>query len=305
MIRRIGPVSISWDESGSSPCDEGADWPIRALSASQASAKLGADGASWFNQASWSGIEAHAWSAWISNRSRDAAIWNDAFPGAFREALSVVIPAVLRREGLFDGHGAIVAPDPARPDDGVFISGLSGSGKSTFTISAAQGGARFVSDDSVAIGPDPAGLRGWSRRSSISLDASLYPRLLAAVPSRHIDGKVWFNGRDVFGPLFVDSLSVRALLFLVPADGARGRDAVSSTPARITPADAYKRLLMAHPILTLDRGARNCFGVVRALASLPAYFMTSGEDLIRSPTWACSVLTSLLEVAPVPAATAI
>ena len=154
MLQTIGPVSIGWGASSeeTSQTHQSPGWWVSLLDPSEASRRLGSPGVPWFNHADWSGIETADWVAWISNRSKAARVSRESPGGALGEPLSVVIPAILRREGLVDGHGAIVAPDPRRPDDGIFITGLSGSGKSTLTVSAALGGARLVSDDSVAIG---------------------------------------------------------------------------------------------------------------------------------------------------------
>lgn len=299
MFQTIGPVSIRWDRpSEETPhAHQSPDWWVSSLGDEEASRRRGPDGAAWFNEDGWSGIETREWVAWISNRAREAAVWGQTGEAASREALSVVIPAILRREGLLDGHGAIIAPDSRRPDEGVFVTGLSGSGKSTLAISAALGGARLVSDDSVAIGPEIGSLRGWSRRSAMSLSAPAHRLLFPDAPRREVEGKVWFDARDLLGSRYVDSLRVRCVVFLEPAADRGGETAPSVTSSQpIGSADSYRRILMGHPILSMDVGARKCFGVVRALADMPAYRMVTGRDALESPRAASAALSALLPI---------
>ena len=295
MIQRIGPVSIGWPSPADDPAapHPPADWWVRSLTAAEASCRRGQSGALWFDSGDWSGVETASWVAWISNRGKDAAAWGEGTGPALREALSVVIPAILRRDGLLDGHGALVAPDPSRPDDGVFITGLSGSGKSTLAVACALAGARFVSDDSLAIGSSPHGLRGWSRRASMSLAGSIHRRLLPGRVHDEVNGKVWFDAAATFGDLAVDSLQVCSVLFLHRAsDGSR--QASAGEPSAFPPADAYRSLLMGHPILAIDSGARACFRVVRSLVDLPAFRMANGADVLENPKLACAALARLL-----------
>ena len=295
MILRIGPVSIGWpslaEDKASQPPP--ADWWVRSLGASEAAYRRGPEGIRWFDNGEWSGIETPEWMAWIGNRLKVAATWGGTDGVAVGEARSVVIPAILRREGIVDGHGAVLAPDPKRPDDGVFITGLSGSGKSTLAISAVLGGARLVSDDSVAIGLGPDGWRGWSRRSSMSLSAATHRRLLPNGPGQEVDGKVWFDAKSTFGEQVVESVRVRSVVFLERPSDSRSAPAIATSFA-ISPADAYRRLLMGHPILAMDRGARKCFKVVRALAELPAYHVVTGTNVLRDPKSVSAALALLL-----------
>jgi len=248
----------------------------------------GPTGASWFNDSEWSGVETSEWVAWVSNTRRAAAVWGVTEALGRREALTVVIPAVLRREGLLDGHGAVIAPDRSRPHDGVFVSGLSGAGKSSLTVSSALAGARFVSDDSVAIGLVASDVLAWARRSSISLTARMYSELLAESADHFLAaGKVSLDARTAFPNGCADFLKVRAVAFLARGVGERTRSTA------ITPAGAYQRLLMGHPILAVDTGARRTFAVVRRLASLPCYDVAGGSDLLE-PQTACETIASLL-----------
>ena len=240
----------------------------------------------WFNDDQWSGVETDAWVAWISNRDRRAALWAHTEESA-REALSVVIPGVLRRERVLDAHGAVVAPDPARPDDAVFITGLSGAGKSTLALTSVLGGARFVADDSAAIGLTGSALVSWPRRSLMSLDPAMASRLLPERARASFGDKDFIDARDFFPGQFASSLTVRALAFLERGSGQ------ASQWGRISPSLAYRQLLMGHPILAVDRGARHCFEVVRRLADVPAYRLAGGTDLLE-PETACATLTALL-----------
>lgn len=249
----------------------------------------GVSGARWFNDDEWSGVETEAWTAWVGNRERLAAVWADS-PEAAREALSVVIPGALRREGVMDAHGAVIAPDPARPDDAIFVTGLSGAGKSTLAMTSALGGARFVADDSAAIGFVGPKLVSWPRRSMMSLTPEMAGRLLPDRVREAYGDKDFIDGRDLFPKQFASSLAVRAVAFLERGPGQDTQ--VSPVP----PSLAYRQLLMGHPILAVDRGATRCFDVVRSLAALPSYRVAGGADLLE-PANACSTLSGLLSPA--------
>jgi hypothetical protein len=252
----------------------------------QAPAPRGLREAPWFNTEEWSGVETKDWSAWVGNRGRQASLWGRSAEAA-REALSVVIPGALRRESVMDAHGAVIAPDPARPDDAIFVTGLSGAGKSTLAATSALGGARFVSDDSAAIGLVGTRLVSWPRRSLMSLTPSMVERLF---PDRARDtrgDKDFIDARDLFPAQFAPALTVRAVAFLELGPGEESE--ASSVP----PAVAYGRLLMGHPILAVDRGAASCFAVVRRLAALPSYRLVGGAALLK-PQNACSTLAALL-----------
>ena len=293
MSLSVGPITLDWKASGT-PTDTSHGWTVEYLD--RPPAVRGPQGARWFNDDEWSGVETSQWLAWISNISSVAAVWSAVEKLARRDALAVVIPAVLRRQGLLDGHGAVIAPDKDRPDDAIFVTGLSGSGKSSLTVACALGGGRFVSDDSVAIGQDQTSLRAWARRSLLSLSPEMFDRFLPEAAGSVFEGKRLFDARTTFERCFVDSQRVLAVAFLEgatpPDEGIRGgpeRTVVSP----IEPAEGYRRLLMGHPILALDRGARPCFQTVRALSDLPCYSVTRGRDLL-DPATACKTLASLL-----------
>ena len=280
---KIGPLSISWDLSTRPELGTG-HWVVRPID--PAPVARGPRDARWFNDDEWSGVETAAWTAWVSNRDRCAALWASSSEAA-REALSVVIPGALRREGVMDAHGAVIAPDPARPDDAVFVTGLSGAGKSTLAMTSALGGARFVADDSAAIGLVGANLVSWPRRSSMSLTPDMARRVLRDRPRETYGDKDFVDGRDLFPAQFASSLTVRAVAFL---ERGPGQDTQVSP---VSPSLAYRQLLMGHPILAVDRGARRCFDVVRRLAALPSYRVAGGTDLLE-PAKACSTLSALL-----------
>jgi len=213
-------------------------------------------------------------------------VWGANRSLAVRDAIAVVLPAALRRDGFFDGHGAVIAPDIARPDEAVFVTGLSGAGKSTLTASCAVAGARILSDDSVAIGRHEGRLMAWPRRPGIGLSAEMHQRLLPGVAVRALDNKFFFNARRVFGARKVESLEVKAVVFL-----ERGRTETEST--FLSSSDAFGRLLMGHPALAIDALGKRCFDVVRDLSRLPVHRMSGGEDLIE-PKTAAATLARLL-----------
>lgn len=299
MSLSVGPVTVDWiPRAGSGVAGRPVGfWGVELMDIPPF--LRGPSDAPWFNDGDWSGVETPTWLAWISNnRSRSAAVWGATEELARRDALSVVVPAVLRREGLLDGHGALIAPDPARPDHGVFVTGLSGSGKSSLTVSCALGGARFLSDDSVAIGWAGTHLRAWPRRSAISLSPQMRRRLVPDAQGRVFEDKIVLDARTTFPDRYADSLQVCALVFLErgPAAGDASGAPPPSSPTRVVrieSSEAYRRVLMGHPILALDTGARSCFKVVRDLANLPALHMMGGPDLL-DPQVACATLSALL-----------
>ncbi len=293
MSLSVGPITIEWKASGT-PTNTSHGWTVECLD--RPPAVRGPQGARWFNDGDWSGVETSQWLAWISNTRTLAAVWSPVEDLARRDALAVVIPGILRRQGLVDGHGAVIAPDRDRPDDGIFVTGLSGSGKSSLTVSCALGGGHFVSDDSVAIGPQSSSLRAWARRSLLSLSPEMFDRFIPAATGSLFEGKILFDGRATFDRCFVGSQRVLAVAFLEgdasPSQGLRSV-AERTTVSPIGSAEAYRRLLMGHPILALDRGARPAFHVLRALSDLPSYSITRGRDLLE-PSVARKTLSSLL-----------
>ncbi|MEO8359564.1 MAG: hypothetical protein ABI672_06010 [Vicinamibacteria bacterium] len=293
MIHTLGPLSICvWADSilpDPATLVSAGLWHIRSLSGQGRPSLRGPAGAPWFNTAEWSGLETDRWSAWIGNHAQTGFIWAGTKMEE-SEPLSVVMPAALRRAGILDGHGAVIAPDPNRPDDGLFVTGLSGSGKSTLTVSCALGGARFLTDDSVAIGNTGSALTAWPRRSALALTRTMHDALLGPSPTPVKHEKVFFDGKKIFGSRCVPSLTVRAVVFM---ERDQGGDASSTSAGRVDQMEALRRLLMGHPILALDVAAKTCFPIVRSLASLPGYRLSGGPDLL-DPVTACATLSALL-----------
>lgn len=294
----MGPVSLEWGETSfDNPASHPTTvWQVSLLT--EVPSFRGPVGARWFNDDEWSGIETPSWVAWISNRDRSAAVWGMTPEIARSEAIPAVLPAALRRDGLLDGHGAVIAPDPERPDDGLFVTGLSGSGKSSLTVSCALGSGRFLSDDSVAIGFDGDDLRAWPRRPSISLFPQMHRQLIPGIVGRAFDDKVILDGASAFPERWVPSLAIRAVVFLEGGENESSGPVVERTlertrVAQIEPTASYQRLIMGHPILAVDQGARRSFTVVRRLADLPSFVMVGGRDLL-DPSTACARLAAML-----------
>ena len=282
-LNPIGPVQFRWTrnqpDSATSPAFL---WWVDFLETRERPVPFGELGVSWFNTDAFSGVEHFDWSARISNTDRRAAVWGVTREVAIRDAMSVVLPAALRRDGIFDGHGTVIAPDPSRPDAGVFVTGLSGAGKSTLTASCAVAGSRILSDDSVAIGRHADRLTAWSRRPGMGLSAEMHRRLLPDVPVRAVEDKLFFNARRVFGDQKAESLEVKALVFL-----ERGQARTEVGP--LSASDAFGRLLMGHPALAIDALGKRCFDVVRDLSRLPVHRMSGGKDLIEPKTAAATL----------------
>lgn len=218
-----------------------------------------------------------------------ALTWGRTPADVARNVKPLLVPAILRREGILDAHGAIVAPDAARPDDGIFISGLSGAGKSTMLALSVHEGARFLSDDSNAIGLVEGRLEARARRPArVALSPQMANRLFPGVRGVPFEDKVVLALDREFPRLCAEALHVRGVVFLEDA----GREATSVQP--LAAAEAYRRLILGHPMLTLDRGARPCFPVVRALSALPSWQVSRAPDLLR-PTAAHDLLRRLLK----------
>lgn len=201
----------------------------------------------------------------------------------------MALPAILRRHGILDGHGALVAPDHKRPDDGVFVSGLSGAGKSTLAMAIAADGGRLASDDSVAIHRRRGRLDGFSRRSGILIAPEVRARYFEANVGKPVGEKLLLDGPAALPAAWAPKLQVKAMVFL-QRDGTR-RDKSSLTS--VSAVTAYRHLIMAHPILTLDAGARPVFQTVRALSDLPSFVLEAGLDLL-DPRVASRVLSLTL-----------
>ena len=253
----------------------------------------GPEGASWFNDDEWSGVETPHWTCWVGNRERSCRLWgmDDSFLRG--HAAAVAIPAILRRSGLMDGHGAIVAPDPTRPDDGVFVCGSSGAGKSTLTLMSVLNGASYVSDDSVSVRVESNGdLTGFSRRSVILASPDLVRRHLPGSEGEVVDTKAMVRAERHFAHLWRPRMRLRAIVFLSRAVERVDKSSIH-TLRRVS---AYSRLLMAHPILALDRGARSAIRVAAMLATLPGYELLGGSDLL-TPEVARTTLASVMPAA--------
>jgi hypothetical protein len=285
LIFSAGPVSLVWEEGIGSQELDGLSWHVERRPPANPPPRRSV-GEKWFNDEDWSGVESDDWVAWIGNRERRAIIWGATEDLALRHALPVVMPAALRREGYLDGHGAVLAPDPDRPDEAVFVCGLSGAGKSTLTVSATVGGARVLSDDSVALGVEGKALMAWPRRPILALSPETGERYLKDAPSGLMDGKRLFNIRRVFGDQCLESARIRTIAFL-----ERGGETTARAP--LSAVQSYAAILMGHPILALDEGARHCFPAVRTLSKLPGYQLRGGSDLL-DPETARRVLADLL-----------
>ena len=293
LASSVGPIRIEWASGERHPNPSGEYWNVRDLGGLARPEPLGPPGAAWFNSERASGVETASWLAWVGNTERTARIWGVDRATAIREAMPVVVPAVLRREGLLDGHGAVIGPDRRRPHDGMFVTGLSGAGKSTLAVSCAVGGARFLGDDSVAIGPVGHRLHAWPRRKVFSISLPIRDALLPGARGRQIDDKIFLNARGTFGSRYAESLAIEAVVFLEVGSRDRSGSHPRSEARTLSAFEAYQRLLMAHPILALDSGAKPCFPTMHRLARLPAYSVAGGEDLL-DPGTACAILSELL-----------
>lgn len=273
---RVASVETSGRSLKMSSADSFMGWTVQPQEVVPPIAKRLRPNVPWSETEGWSGATSDAWAFLISDTdSRTALTWGRTAADAARHATPLVIPAILRREGILDAHGAVVAPDAARPDDGLFISGLSGAGKSTMLALAVLAGARFLSDDSNAIGLVDGRLKARARRPArVALAPPVANALLPRVQGTPFRDKVVLALDREFPQLLADVLHIRGVVFLE----SPGNEA---TPVRrLAPAESYRRLILGHPMLTLDRGARPCFPTVRALSSLPSWQVGRGSDLL-------------------------
>ena len=126
MSHYIGPVSIVW-EHGPVVVSAGpvsGRWGIGILGA--APVLKGPFGADWFNNDEWSGVETASWVAWISNRTRSAVVWGASPDITRRDALAVVIPAVLRL--AVDPAKSVSVSTPTVPPPGTYVEYVARTG---------------------------------------------------------------------------------------------------------------------------------------------------------------------------------
>ena len=140
---------------------------------------------------------------------------------------------------------------------------------------AVLAGARFLSDDSNAIGLVDGRLEARARRPArVALAPSVANELFPGVRGTPFQDKVVLALDREFPQLLAEVLQVRGVVFL------EGNQHGPTQVRRLAAAESYRRLILGHPMLTLDRGARPCFPAVRALSSLPSWQVGRGPDLL-------------------------
>ena len=94
---------------------------------------------------------------------------------------------MLKRRGIFAVHAGAVAIDGRC----ILFPGITGSGKSTTSISLVRAGMSFLGDDTVFLRSDPAGLRVLAFPDEIDITdktARLFPELNAVIDAPRRDG---------------------------------------------------------------------------------------------------------------------
>jgi hypothetical protein len=199
--------------------------------------------------------------------------------------LSQAFSAALRRCGLFEFHSAAVVP----PDEtgAVLIAGPSGSGKSTLTAKLAALGWSYLSDDTLLLRNDAAGVEAVALRQFFALT----PTTIASLPTMEMTS---FSGRrkdrltpqSFFSGQQIESARPAVIIFTT----------VTGEPAtvveKLSPSETMSRLLKLCPWACYDvTSAGNHLAVLGRLARETSGFdILAGTDVLQDPQLASDLV---------------
>jgi hypothetical protein len=217
-------------------------------------------------------------------------------PLALANLMAYVLEISLRRCGLYQLHGAGLAP----PDQsaGALILGSSGSGKSTLTALLASRGWSYMTDDALLVNDQgdmiiARGIRRFFAASEATLAScslshlgeALRGTMLSDPNKRRLEPTVAFPGR------FINSCVPRVLFFV----SISGED--QSEVAPITQAETMSRLIRSNPWASYDRfTAGDHLRVLSRLSTqCSGYSFRGGLDLLADPSLAETLLLPLVD----------
>lgn len=190
----------------------------------------------------------------------------------------------LRARALFDLHAAaIVLPGTSRP---ILIAGNSGAGKTTLTLAFLEAGCRYLGDDRVLLRYDAG-----SRTEALSYPrvfhvtettARAFPRLATRSSSEAPtpDGKQPVDPAIAYASSFHAEAAAPGLL-LFP----RVVDEATTSVRPISQSGAFGQLLESSAILAVEGMPYRDenLACLKDLATVPAFELLSGRDLLDSP----------------------
>jgi hypothetical protein len=209
--------------------------------------------------------------------------------------LSYALEAALRRSGLYQLHGAGVAPPNG--NEAVLFLGESGSGKSTLASLLAAGGWSYLTDDALLLSQEndeviARGIRRFFAASETTLKASsladlsnaLGPRMLTDPSKRRLEPEAAFPER------FIASCKPEVLCFISITGTDQTR--IAALPAR----EAMSRLITSNPWASYDNfTAHNHLKVLNRLVNqCRVYVFASGLDILREPARVEALVAPLL-----------
>ncbi len=227
---------------------------------------------------------------WVGNTPRARQ------PLALVNLLGYALEISLRRSGLYQLHGAGLAPP--RQKSGALILGSSGSGKSTLTALLASRGWSYMTDDALLLNDEGGSIvaRGIRRFfaaseatlascSLLHLSEALGGTMLSDPNKRRLEPAVAFPGR------FIDSCVPQALFFT----SISGADESEVLP--IKQAETMSRLIRSNPWTSYDSfTARDHLRVLSRLSTqCSAYSFRGGRDVLGDPSLAETLLLPLVE----------
>jgi hypothetical protein len=207
-------------------------------------------------------------------------------------AFSYGLQAALRRAGAFDLHAAGVVS--SQSGNGALLVGTSGSGKSTLTLSLAQCGWRYLSDDMILLNESETRIeaerfRRWFAVSDAFVAANGWPQLREALagPVASDPTKQRLDPETILPPA-IERCAPTALFF----------PEVKSAPCTVidslSPRSAMLQLMRVCPWATYDSVTAPEY--LRVLAKLAnqcrSYSLQLGRDLFSEPLRSAELLQS-------------
>ena len=217
---------------------------------------------------------------WVNPEDLDAT--------TLSRVLSQGISAALRRCGLFELHsGAVVPPDEA---NAVLIVGASGSGKSTLTASLAASGWSYLSDDTVLLRNDVAGVQAIALRQFFALT----PTTIANLPAMRTTasgngGKSRFTPQRFFSGRQIESAKADVILFPtitgepVTRLEKLGNSETMSRLLKLCPWACYDAISATNHLTMLGRLARETTG----------FDILAGTDLLHDTQLAADLISQV------------
>lgn len=217
---------------------------------------------------------------WVTDVAR-VPHWERAAP------LRFLLHAWLSDRGLLLVHAAAVG----RPDAGVLMAGVGGSGKSTAALSCLRAGMAYAGDDYVAVGrtPGPTAFPIFGTAKLKPDDTRMLPSLLAQVDNadRLPDEKAVIFVNEWLPERIPDRLPIRAVVL----------PRVTGDALRLRPVSAGAALVGLAPSTIMQLGgARQAMltSMAGVVEGLPAFVLETGPDPAAIP----EAIRGLLEGLP-------